>query len=142
VLLLLCIITWIAESGKTAAENNNKMETKKEESLPAPVEQICCPIMELRQYTLHPGKRDILIDLFDQEFVETQEAVGIKVVGQFRDLDHPNRFVWLRPVCAIERQDFRNASASSDKITGSIEAITDRAVTTTRLITPGCLESV
>ena len=95
-LLLLCIITWIAESGKTVAENNKKMETKKEESLPAPVEQICCPIMELRQYTLHPGKRDILIDLFDQEFVETQEAVGIKVVGQFRDLDHLNRFVWLR----------------------------------------------
>jgi NIPSNAP len=50
----------------------------------------------LRQYTLHPGKRDVLIDLFDREFVETQEALGIKVIGQFRDLDHPDRFVWLR----------------------------------------------
>jgi hypothetical protein len=57
---------------------------------------LCCPVVELRQYTLHPGKRDVLIDLFDQEFVETQEAVGMKVVGQFRDLDHPDRFVWLR----------------------------------------------
>jgi hypothetical protein len=37
-----------------------------------------------------------LIDLFDREFVETQEAVGIKIIGQFRDLDHPDRFVWLR----------------------------------------------
>jgi hypothetical protein len=37
-----------------------------------------------------------LIDLFDREFVETQEAVGMKVIGQFRDLDHPDRFVWLR----------------------------------------------
>jgi hypothetical protein len=35
-------------------------------------------------------------DLFDREFVETQEAVGIAVLGQFRDLDDPNRFVWLR----------------------------------------------
>jgi hypothetical protein len=45
---------------------------------------------------LHPGKRDVLIDLFDREFVETQEAVGMKIIGQFRDLDDRNRFVWLR----------------------------------------------
>jgi len=57
---------------------------------------LCCPIVELRQYTLHPGKRDVLIDLFDREFVETQEALGVKIIGQFRDLDHPDRFVWLR----------------------------------------------
>ncbi len=56
----------------------------------------CCPIVELRQYTLHPGKRDVLIDLFDREFVESQEALGMKIIGQFRDLDNPNRFVWLR----------------------------------------------
>ncbi|GAB3883118.1 NIPSNAP family protein [Microbispora bryophytorum subsp. camponoti] len=55
-----------------------------------------CPIVELRQYTLHPGQRDVLIDLFDREFVETQEATGITVLGQFRDLDDPDRFVWLR----------------------------------------------
>jgi quinol monooxygenase YgiN len=58
--------------------------------------QSCCPIVELRQYTLHPGKREVLIDLFDREFVESQEALGMKVIGQFRDLDNPNRFVWLR----------------------------------------------
>jgi hypothetical protein len=56
----------------------------------------CCRIVELRQYTLHPGKRDVLIDLFDREFVESQEALGMKIIGQFRDLDNPDRFVWLR----------------------------------------------
>jgi hypothetical protein len=56
----------------------------------------CCPIVELRRYTLHPGQRDVLIDLFDREFVETQENAGIRVIGQFRDLDDPNAFVWLR----------------------------------------------
>jgi hypothetical protein len=56
----------------------------------------CCPIVELRQYTLHPAKRDVLIDLFDREFVESQEAFGINVIGQFRDLGNPDRFVWLR----------------------------------------------
>jgi hypothetical protein len=58
--------------------------------------RLCCPVVELRQYTLHPGKRDVLIDLFDREFVETQEEVGVKIIGQFRDLDHQDRFVWLR----------------------------------------------
>ncbi|WP_250029650.1 NIPSNAP family protein [Paractinoplanes maris] len=53
-------------------------------------------IIELRQYTLHPRRRDELIELFDREFVETQEATGITVIGQFRDLDAPDRFVWLR----------------------------------------------
>jgi hypothetical protein len=54
------------------------------------------PILELRMYTLHPGRRDELIRLFEREFIETQEAVGMQVLGQFYDLDDPNRFVWLR----------------------------------------------
>jgi quinol monooxygenase YgiN len=54
------------------------------------------PIVELRQYTLHEGRRDELIKLFDREFIETQEAVGIRIIGQFYDLDDPSRFVWLR----------------------------------------------
>jgi hypothetical protein len=53
-------------------------------------------VLELRQYTLHPGQRDVLIDLFEREFVESQEAAGMSVLGQFRDLDDPDRFVWLR----------------------------------------------
>lgn len=53
-------------------------------------------VLELRQYTLRPGRRDELIELFDREFVETQEAVGAQVLGQFRDLDDADRFVWLR----------------------------------------------
>jgi hypothetical protein len=55
-----------------------------------------CGVVELRQYTLHPGRRDTLIDLFDREFVDSQEAVGIRVLGQFRDLGDADRFVWLR----------------------------------------------
>jgi hypothetical protein len=54
------------------------------------------PVVELRQYTLHPGQRDVLINLFDREFVEAQELAGMDVIGQFRDLGDPDRFVWLR----------------------------------------------
>ncbi|MEW2400175.1 NIPSNAP family protein [Streptomyces sp. NPDC046862] len=53
-------------------------------------------VIELRQYTLRSGMRDELIELFDREFVETQEEAGMVVLGQFRDLDDPDRFVWLR----------------------------------------------
>ena len=56
----------------------------------------CCPVLELRQYTLRPGMRDVLIELFEREFIESQEALGMTLVGQFRDLDNPDRFVWLR----------------------------------------------
>jgi hypothetical protein len=58
--------------------------------------EVCSPIVDLRQYTLYPGTRDPFIELFDREFVETQEAVGIRIIGQFRDLSDPNRFVWMR----------------------------------------------
>ena len=53
-------------------------------------------VFELRQYTLHRGRRDTLIALFEREFVEAQEAVGAQVLATFRDLDDPDRFVWLR----------------------------------------------
>jgi hypothetical protein len=53
-------------------------------------------VIELRQYTLRDGQRDVLVELFEREFVETQEAVGMHVIGTFRDLDAPGRFVWLR----------------------------------------------
>ncbi len=53
-------------------------------------------IIELRRYALHPGARETLIELFEREFVETQEAVGIRVLGTFRDADDPDSFVWIR----------------------------------------------
>jgi hypothetical protein len=56
----------------------------------------CCAVIELRQYITYPGKRDDLITLFEREFIEPQEAVGIRVPGQFRDLNDPHRFTWLR----------------------------------------------
>jgi hypothetical protein len=53
-------------------------------------------VVELRRYTLVPGRRETLISLFERELVEPQEAVGMRVLGQFRDADDPDAFVWLR----------------------------------------------
>jgi hypothetical protein len=54
------------------------------------------PIVELRRYRLHPGRREALIDLFEERFIEPQEAVGAKVLGTFRTEADPDAFVWLR----------------------------------------------
>ena len=62
----------------------------------------CCPVLELRQYTLKPGQREVLIDLFDRHFVESQEALGMTLAGQFRDRRRPDRFVWLRGFSNME----------------------------------------
>lgn len=61
-----------------------------------PAGRRCCPVVELRQYTLAPGRREDLIEVFDRHLVEPQEALGMTVIGQFRDRRRPDRFVWLR----------------------------------------------
>lgn len=62
------------------------------------------PIVELRQYALRAGRRDALIDLFERAFIDGQEAAGIVVIGQFRDLQDPDRFVWLRGFPDMDRR--------------------------------------
>jgi len=81
-----------SEDGGKTWETNWIMEFVKN---PTSV-RTCCPVVELRQYTLVPGGRETLIGLFEREFIETQEATGMSVIGQFRDLNNPDRFVWLR----------------------------------------------
>lgn len=54
------------------------------------------PIVELRRYRLHPGRRDELVDLFETRFIEPQEAAGARILGTFRVDRDPDSFVWLR----------------------------------------------
>jgi hypothetical protein len=61
-------------------------------------------VVELRQYTLQPGARDTLVELFERGLIEPQEAVGMHVIGQFSDLDDPDRFVWLRGFADMDRR--------------------------------------
>lgn len=53
-------------------------------------------VIELRRYRLHPGRRDELITLFEREFIESQEAVGMRLLGLFREPAEPDRFTWVR----------------------------------------------
>jgi heme-degrading monooxygenase HmoA len=60
------------------------------------------PIVELRQYSLKGGRRDGFIERFEANFIESQEALGAQVIGIFRDLDDPDRFVWMRGFESLE----------------------------------------
>lgn len=53
-------------------------------------------VVELRQYTMRPGRRDTLVELFERELMEPQQELGMRVGGVFHDRDRPDRFVWFR----------------------------------------------
>nr|WP_275448235.1 NIPSNAP family protein [Mesorhizobium sp. IRAMC:0171] len=71
-------------------------------ALPASGSAMDISVVELRRYALIPGQRETLIELFDREFIETQEATGTKIIGQFRDLGRPDTFVWLRGFSSMD----------------------------------------
>jgi len=60
------------------------------------------PVIELRQYKIVAGRRDAMIALFERHFVESQEATGARLVGQYRDLGDPDRFTWIRGFDSME----------------------------------------
>lgn len=62
------------------------------------------PIIEWRRYTLHPGQRDTLIALFDEQFLESQDEAGAAVLGQFRVDERPDLFIWLRGFASMEKR--------------------------------------
>lgn len=53
-------------------------------------------VVEFRNYRLRPGVREAFIDYFEERFLDSQEDVGMRVLGQFRLVGEPDRFVWLR----------------------------------------------
>lgn len=67
------------------------------------------PLLELRRYTMKPGRRDELADWFDREFIAELEVLPIRVLGQFRDPERPGLWVWLRA--------FRSQAQRGDALT-------------------------
>ncbi len=64
--------------------------------------ETCCPVIELRQYVMKPGRRDDLIALFEEHFIEGQETYGMRIIGQFRNRNQPDQFVWMRGFADME----------------------------------------
>jgi hypothetical protein len=53
-------------------------------------------IIDIRDYRVVPGTRDLLIERCETLLWDEQERLGAKFLGGFRDADDPDRFVFVR----------------------------------------------
>lgn len=53
-------------------------------------------VLELRNYVLKPGQRDKFISYFEANFVDSQNALGGYILGQFTVKDADDNFFWIR----------------------------------------------
>ena len=53
-------------------------------------------VLELRNYLLKPGQRDYFIDSFEIKIMDTLNARGNYVLGQYRVKNAPDNFFWIR----------------------------------------------
>ncbi len=58
--------------------------------------------VELRIYPVTNQER--FLDYFEEHYLESQEVLGMRIWGQFRDLESPHRFVWLRGYRTMEER--------------------------------------
>lgn len=53
-------------------------------------------LFELRRYRTRPGRRDELVTMFEDHFLDAYERAGARIVATWRDLDAADRWVWIR----------------------------------------------
>ncbi len=53
-------------------------------------------VLEIRNYLLKPQMREHFIDNFEANFIASQQAVNMHVLGQFRLIGERDHYVWLR----------------------------------------------
>jgi len=73
-------------------------------------------LVELRNYQLKPDALDEFVEHFERRFVESQNELGMDILGIFRHLDEPDRFVWVRRYL----EPSRRAAALTEFYTGPV----------------------
>ncbi len=53
-------------------------------------------VIELRNYVIKPAQRDRFIDFFEDNFIQSQNALGGHTLGQFRVKGADDNFFWIR----------------------------------------------
>jgi hypothetical protein len=62
-------------------------------------------IIEIRRYTLHPGKREEFIRFFEAVNRPALRAAGMRVFGPMRDLEDPDKVHWMRAFDSLEDRE-------------------------------------
>ncbi|MGA7273111.1 MAG: NIPSNAP family protein [Acidimicrobiia bacterium] len=80
-------------------------------------------LIEIRRYTLVPGRRDEFVGWFESEVVPAMARTGMRILGSFESLDDPDVFVYLRGfVDEAERSRLTEAFYESDAWRGGMRA--------------------
>jgi len=62
-------------------------------------------IIEIRHYTLKPGRREEFIDFFERENRAALRDAGMLVFGPLRDLENPDKVHWMRAFSSLEERE-------------------------------------
>ena len=73
-------------------------------------------LLEIRRYTIVPGRRDEFAAWFDSEVVPVMEAAGMRIVGQFTSVDDPDVFFYLRAFADEEERSRQYAAVYESEV--------------------------
>lgn len=62
-------------------------------------------ILEVRHYTLKPGRREEFISFFEQHNRAALRDAGMLVFGPLRDLENLDKVHWIRAFSSMEERD-------------------------------------
>ncbi|MQY41747.1 hypothetical protein GG681_03785 [Epibacterium sp. SM1969] len=62
-------------------------------------------IIEIRRYTLHPGKREEFIRFFETVNRGALRDAGMLIFGPMRDLEDPDKVHWMRAFSSLEERE-------------------------------------
>jgi len=62
-------------------------------------------IIEIRHYTLNPGRREDFIAFFETANRAALRDAGMLVFGPLRDLEHPDKVHWMRAFPSLEARE-------------------------------------
>lgn len=88
-------------------------------------------ILEIRRYTLKPGRREKFIAFFESENRKALRDAGMLIFGPMRDLDDPDEVHWLRAFQTLEDRDrikeaFYSSEVWNDRIEPRVRSLIER----------------
>lgn len=85
--ILIAVIFLLNTNTQSQMKNTTKETTAANQTI---------KVLELRNYLTKPGQRDKFISYFESDFIDSQNAIGGYVLGQFRVKDADDNFFWIR----------------------------------------------
>src|SRR5918997_78386 len=85
--IFIAVIFLLSATARTQVKNTAEGITAADQSI---------RVLELRNYVTKPGQRDKFISYFETNFIDSQNAIGGYILGQFRVKDADDNFFWMR----------------------------------------------